>query len=424
MKINFYHHTKQFSKSKYKNLYDEIILNKFFKPKLNFYYFKNQILPFLIYIAIVLCLFLIDKFRCSMIYWIDRQHLKRTIDKGITSCNIPNKYLTDESKNKYIIDNQEYNSADFFEMYIFFDLIRNIINFGEFTVYIYLIYLTNRYPRKNDNFLMFKEYIYVLFILFIFNDIFPFIYYFISYDKLFDFMNNSLRIFCLILVFTFCNYKRYYQRIEHIRILISDFDNFMNFPPFYNYLYNYIKKNQDYDIKFLDFWINYHILDNKIYEKNKLEEKMQYSNNSKSNKTWCEDSNYENEMKKSRVNQTNSKKNIQIHELEKKIKEKINNMFEKYYDNYENDYNNYNEGNIIDPLNEFKIDFPIDMQEKVEEYVVKNLEIKEIKDIFEESYNFVCYHLSNIHYDIINKENDYLHKILFVTNYFEMDKNK
>ena len=104
MKINYYHATNRFSKKKYKYPYEDFLTNKFFKPKINWYYFKNQILPFFIYGIIMICLFLIDYFRCSLIYWIDRIHILRT-DNPVQkfSCDIPKKFISEENKKNLII---------------------------------------------------------------------------------------------------------------------------------------------------------------------------------------------------------------------------------------------------------------------------------------------------------------------------------
>ena len=72
----------------------------------------------------------------------------------------------------------------------------------------------------------------------------------------------------------------------------------MKFPPFYIHIQNYIIKNHENDINYLDFWVNYNIPVNKIYAQKNFSVKIN----------------------------TN-----QLSELDKKIKEKINFMDRKYY---------------------------------------------------------------------------------------------
>jgi len=408
MKYNYIHATNRISKKKYKYTYEKFLSNKFFKPQLNWYYFKHQILPFFIYGIVMICLFLIDYFRCSLIYWINRQHLLRD-DNEINkfSCSIPRKFLSSESQSKGMIDNPEFNAENFLTQFILADLIRNILNFGETFVYVSLIYLTNRYPWKKDYFLMFKEYIYILGILLFFNDFVPLIYYFVEYSAFLDYINNFSRIFCLLLVFTYCNYRRYHQRLENINILILDFDNFMNFLPFYNHLQDNIIKNNENDLRYLDFWVNYHNLDNKIYAKKKLAEQLELVKSSNLPSDFDVSGN------------TNILKN-----LDNEINEKIYNIHKRYYGGYNTNANidsnltSFNSNSQI----EFKIDFPIDMQEKVEDCIIKNIDVVDIKEIFEESYNFVCHHLSNIHSDITIKDKEILERILYLMNFFEVNE--
>jgi hypothetical protein len=225
------------------------------------------------------------------------------------------------------------------------------------------------------------------------------------------------------MVFTYCNLKRYYYKHENIKILILDFDNFMNFPPFYNHLQDYIKKNQIYDLKYLDFWINYHRLDNIIYSRNKLEEKLRPYKNENLLFDQNHDSAHISKLREIKPNFNVLEKRLE--DKIKRIKEKINQMHDKYYgtneSDYNNDKNNICDKKIIDSLQEFKIDFPIDIQEKVEECILLNTDHDNINDIFEESYNFICYHLSNIHSDIIIKDKEFLERILYIMNYFEIN---
>ena len=99
-------------------------------------------------------------------------------------------------------------------------------------------------------------------------------------------------------------------------------------------------------------------------------------------------------------------------------------MHKKYYGFFSNANNNsgVSSSNNNNKTNEadFKIDFPIDMQEKVEECIKSNVDLVDIKEIFEESYNFVCYQLSNTHYDITVKDREILERILYMMNFFEV----
>ena len=75
-----------------------------------------------------------DYFRCSLIYWINRQHISH-IDKEINkfSCSISKKLISQENLNNCIIDNLEFNNDNFLTQFIIGDLIRNILNFwGDF----------------------------------------------------------------------------------------------------------------------------------------------------------------------------------------------------------------------------------------------------------------------------------------------------
>ena len=52
----------------------------------------------------------------------------------------------------------------------------------------------------------------------------------------------------------------------------------------------------------------------------------------------------------------------------------------------------------------------------------KNINIEDIKEIYEESYNFVCHHLSNIHNDVTIKDKEVLERILYMMNFFEVNE--
>lgn len=107
--------------------------------------------------------------------------------------------------------------------------------------------------------------------------------------------------------------------------------------------------------------------------------------------------------------------------MNKDIKEKVLKMYYKFF-GYSRITNSY----ITDhsSKSQDKIEFPIDMQEKVDEYISQYYDEFEVEVIFEETYNFVCHHLSNIHAELILKDQDKLIDMLLVINFFDINDDE
>jgi hypothetical protein len=336
-------------------------------------------------------------------------------------CKIPNKYIKPDSN--YTIDNPLFNQEQFYYKFIIADLIVNIINFGEIFFYLFMFFMSKKFPYKKDYFLFFKENFLILIVWLFFNDVLPFInlWKFIYYYRLTEYINNFLRIFCLFLVFTYLFYERKKIRTEKFIIVINDFNRFINFPPFFKYFQDHLEKYHENSLKLLDFWISFNILQNKIYQRETII-KSYYDNVNSGKIGNMNNSN----LAASKNNITNFNDNYNTFDkskkrntdkLDKDIKDKVFQIYNKYF-NSSRFSSNFTE---TSSSSQFKIEFPIDMQEKVEEIIGKYNHQTEPSEIFEESFNFVCHHLSNIHGDLIIKEREKLISMLYVINFFDLD---
>lgn len=396
IRYNYYHVN---NKLREKDVIDDY--NKFFNNQFELKIYMHSVirllLPYLIFIIIVFLLIVIKESRCSLFYWIDRIHIQHQSNKETNSfimdCGIPDKkYNTTDSSNSTYDETSEFNSETCFKRFVYADIIKNFINFLEIYTYIIIFTLLKRYPWKRDYFLFYREYLLVLIIWLFFNDLIPLLYSvnILAYSGFLDYLNNLFRIFSLLIVFTYLNITRKKMRLTNINLLIVNFNNFIAFPPFYKYFQDYLTNNYENEIKYLDFWINYNILDNKIYRKKKMIENREINH----------------EM---------------IGEINKEIHEKILEMYKKYYG-----FSHYNTSIISEKTSrsEYRIEFPIDMQEKVEEIINKLNDQTNPEELFEESFNFVYHHLSNIYSDLVIKDRRKLENILFLVKFFELEEDE
>lgn len=371
IKYNYYHLTNKLSKIKHVDNYRKFLGNKY-KSEYNMYFIKYEIIPFFIYFVVILSLFLIQYTRCSLVIWVN--HLHNTIPfKDLSECNSDK---DDETEKEF-----KFKLAD---------LLKNVIHFSEMIAYIYILFLTNKFPMTKDYFKLFKEFDLILCIWLFFDNIMPLIMIgfpkFIIMNDIADYLCNSARTFSLLMVFFIANYTRKNIKIVDFKLLIENFNNFMNFPPFHKHFQDFIFYNNEGDMKYLDFWIDYKILDNKIFRKNLI------------------------------LHSTENNEEI-ILKVNREIKKKVTEIYKKYFGSIIS----FNKSDLS-LKSEFKIDFPIDMQEKVEEILANYQNNFVLEEIYEESYNFVCHHLSNIHSELIVKDKDVLEKMLYVINFFELEE--
>jgi len=120
-------------------------------------------------------------------------------------------------------------------------------------------------------------------------------------------------------------------------------------------------------------------------------------------------------------NHNNQAEDQVVAKLNKEIKEKILFMHKKYFN-----CSGYNSSRISvkSAKSEFKIEFPVDMQDKVEEIITNYDNETGVDAIFEESYNYVCHYLSNIHSDLIIKDREMLIRMLYVINFFDLNEDE
>lgn len=398
----------------------------------------------------MLILFLVPYLRCSLFYWIDRIHYLRK-DAEIESCGIPNKFINSSPDENYTINNPEFNSKDNFIKFVVADSIKNFINFAEIFVYILMFILSKKFPCKNDIFLFFLENKLVLIVWLFFNDIIPFVYLvkILKYSRFGDYLNNFLRIFFLFMIFTFLYYKRKKIRSEKFLIVINDFNNFINFPPFFKYIQEQLEKSHENALKYLDFWISFNILDSKVFRRKKLLDNIGKESNNISDAIKLQmnlNNNHINNLKENLlvssknpnisnnnnnnnnlITMNNSNRNINhsenqiVSKLDKEIKGKILLMYKKYFNSSGYNSCSFSE---MSTKSQFKIEFPVDMQEKVEEIIANYDQETNVEEIFEESYNFVCHYLSNFHADLIIKDREKLISMLYVINFFDLNEDE
>jgi len=428
VKYNYYHLTKKLVKKKYIENY-----GKFFetnikqKEKFNSYTCYRKILPMTLYVIFILILFLWEETRCSLIYWIDRTHFLRK-DNETKLCDLPKKFIGDPNE-KYEINNPLFNSEAFYSKFIIAEIIKNFINFVEIGSYIYMFLLSKKFRLKKDYFLYFKENFLIIIVWLFFNDILPILNLFkiYNYSNITDYLNNFFRVFSLFVVFWYLNSKRNKIGLKKFMNSIYDFDKFINFPAFFKYFQEYLINHHENSLKYLDFWISFNILMNKILKKKELlNEFIKFKKNNNpfqrknSNEISDNNNNNPNGSNDTHINiDSNMKK--ELDKLNKDLKNKILEMYSKYFG-----YSRVSSSNITDlsSKSQYKIEFPIDMQEKVEDYISKYSDDFKAEEIFEETYNFVYHHLSNIHDDLILKDQDKLFEMLFVINIFEINDDE
>jgi len=191
---------------------------------------------------------------------IDRFNLFRK-DNIIEFCDIPKKFIGDPNE-KYEINNPEFNSEAFYIKFKIAVIIKTIINSVEIGFYIYMYYLSKKFPYIKDYFLYFKENLLIIIVWLFFNDILPIFNIFKIYKffGIIDYMINFFRVFSLFVVFWYLNSKRNKIGLKKFINLINDFDNFIIFPAFFKYFQDHLINYHESSLKYLDFWISFNIL--------------------------------------------------------------------------------------------------------------------------------------------------------------------
>lgn len=346
------------------------------------YYIKRIILILAIFTIIVFSLFFFESSRCFLVFYASYGY------ETIQACGDLN--LNDSH---HILS-------------LILLLFENFIFFLETMIFMTLLYNVLKYKLKSDRFNIQLEII-VIFCIWAFyhNITHGYMIYFQQYDKFYiylfySFQNLSFNILYIYLTYT----RKKIDKNTFLRVL-QNYDMFMQNHLCFSFFKEFIKTYQEEASNFLSFWIDFYIYKFQVHCY-----RIYFFNNTNNN-----NKNHSNQMF-SEIDR--EREYLTIHQLASHL----------YQDYFHSNTSTSGSGNSINQSHHpsvLNIDFPVDIQENIQEYANKyfDVDFNILSEIYDEAYLYVNNKLYNLYLSMCQDEIEY-NKIEKMLSFIDVDEVK